>query len=205
MALARSARRDFARGSPAHAQRPAILRGVLEPVVRRGADALHRAGHRRVRIQAAVERHSRDRCGAIRAARRTSCLQSFARRLAKPTTRAGRDARCSTGSRCPARSSSRTHRERSCSRRSCWRRRATGRDTVSSGRTTGGLGGRRDRVEGMDPVQHDADGRNRPTAGYGAHWWLKLNPEIGGSDPAAAAHRRRMHSSRSDTKGRRSL
>jgi CubicO group peptidase (beta-lactamase class C family) len=23
--------------------------------------------------------------------------------------------------------------------------------------------------------------------GYGAHWWLKLNPEIGGSDPAAAA------------------
>ena len=26
-----------------------------------------------------------------------------------------------------------------------------------------------------------------PDGGYGAHWWLKLNPEIGGSDPAAAA------------------
>jgi hypothetical protein len=26
-----------------------------------------------------------------------------------------------------------------------------------------------------------------PEGRYGAHWWLKLNPEIGGSDPAAAA------------------
>jgi CubicO group peptidase (beta-lactamase class C family) len=23
--------------------------------------------------------------------------------------------------------------------------------------------------------------------GYGAHWWLKLNPEIGGGSPAAAS------------------
>ena len=26
-----------------------------------------------------------------------------------------------------------------------------------------------------------------PDGGYGAHWWLKLNPEIGGTSPAAAA------------------
>jgi CubicO group peptidase (beta-lactamase class C family) len=31
------------------------------------------------------------------------------------------------------------------------------------------------------PTPESPDGR------YGAHWWLKLNPEIGGSDPAAAS------------------
>jgi len=31
------------------------------------------------------------------------------------------------------------------------------------------------------PSRESTDGR------YGAHWWLKLNPEIGGNDPAAAA------------------
>jgi CubicO group peptidase (beta-lactamase class C family) len=31
------------------------------------------------------------------------------------------------------------------------------------------------------PTPESPDGR------FGAHWWLKLNPEIGGSDPAAAA------------------
>ncbi|MFN8063056.1 MAG: serine hydrolase [Vicinamibacterales bacterium] len=31
------------------------------------------------------------------------------------------------------------------------------------------------------PTPQSPDGR------YGAHWWLKLNPEVGGSDPAAAS------------------
>jgi len=31
------------------------------------------------------------------------------------------------------------------------------------------------------PTPESPDGR------YGAHWWLKLNPEIGGNDPAAAS------------------
>jgi hypothetical protein len=30
------------------------------------------------------------------------------------------------------------------------------------------------------PTVQSADGR------FGAHWWLKLNPEVGGTDPAAA-------------------
>jgi CubicO group peptidase (beta-lactamase class C family) len=31
------------------------------------------------------------------------------------------------------------------------------------------------------PTMQSVDG------GYGAHWWLKLNPEIGGGSPAAAS------------------
>ena len=101
--------------------------------------------------------------------------------------RAGPGMRCSTGSECRARSSSRTRSGTFVF--SSLHAGDGARLGPVSGQLWGDAGRCGDRAicPGSGSVSAPARRIESPDGRFGAHWWLKLNPEIGGSAPAAAA------------------
>ncbi len=124
------------------------------------------------------------RCGVTRAARPTSCPRSCDARSATSRIATGRAGRCSTRLGMtsavmePDASGTFVGSSYMLATARDWAR--FGQLWLDNGRIDGRIVVPEEWVRfSTTPTAESPDGR------YGAHWWLKLNPEIGGDDPVA--------------------